>query len=707
MLLSSFLLAGCRDPSDPTGPPPKTPPVTEPDPPCVAPPRPQEGIDGSLNRVFGSVDLQEPTAGILQTSALPGWWYAWEKTGRVVRFADDPAADTMEVVLDLTSVVDSDGEERGLLGMAFHPDFATNGWVFLDYTVSRPGLPYATVLSRFTSPDGGATLDPASELLLIYNRKVQTGHNGGNLAFGPDGYLYSAWGDGGVVGDPDNYAQDLDTLFGKVLRIDVDDDELPVRPYAIPPDNPFALGGGRPEIWAWGFRNPWRWTFDSVTGDLWLGDVGHQSWEEIDLVVGGGNYGWHLKEGATCYTPLVDCDPLGETIDPVLALQHVTVAAVIAGVVYRGAAFPELDGKLLFNDYVKDDVFVLEYDPLTGAPFAKLGLSGSNDLVHWATGNDGEAYALSLDAKIYRLEPRTGEVPPPFPPTLSETGCTAADDPRLPDPALVPFSPAQPFWSDGLDKVRWLSVPPGKQLDVNGLDLGFPVGTVLLKELRDGERRVETRLFVRHDDGWAGYTYLWRADQSEADLLEGTVEVDLGDQVWTVPSRNECFSCHTQAAGRALGLELPQLDHDLVYPDGTTANQLDHLVSLGLLDPDVEHPGPFPAIDGPEPVELRARAWLHVNCSPCHQPTGGTPVDLDLRFTTDLRETGLCGEPTAGDLGLEDALLIAPGEPERSVVVQRAGARGLHQMPPIGTDEVDVVGLGVLTEWVAGLPSCP
>jgi uncharacterized repeat protein (TIGR03806 family) len=699
MRTALLLLLACRDAPDETPiPPDPTTPIR-----CVAPDRAPGAVDVVLTRVYPDVPLVPQTTTLLQDPAIPGWWYVLEQEGRVVRFAADPAANAVEEVLALDAV--DCCEERGLLGMAFHPDFAENGYVYLDYSVILPDGDNASVVARYTSRDGGATLDPASELPILVYAKPFANHNGGHLEFGPDGMLYIGWGDGGGDGDPFDQSQDPDTLLGKILRIDVDHPEG-LGTYGIPADNPFALGGGAPEVWARGFRNPWRWQFDPGTGDLWLGDVGMSDYEEVDRVVAGGNYGWRRIEGPACYEPATGCDPTAFD-PPIVALATGTADAVIGGLVYRGTAIPALYGRYVFSDYTGDDVFVLPPDPAPGSTAVEVALSGSEDLVDWAYGADGEAYALGLAGVVFRLEPRVGPPSAPFPQTLSQTGCMDPADPALPGPDLVPFEPAVPFWSDGLEKSRWMFVPAGKTLTVDDGDhLVLPIGSVVFKEFRSGETRVETRMLVHHPDGWAGYGYRWRTDGTDADLLPGNLLVEVAGNPWEVPSRGQCMTCHGAAAGRTLGLTLAQLDHPFASaPDGP--NQLDDLVTRGLLAAGVPHPGSLPGTDSAAPLEDRARSWLQVNCAHCHQPGGGTPVDLDLRRDTPLAETGVCDTPRQGDLGIADAQIVAPGNPDASVLYARLAQRGRDQMPPFGTFVVDEEAAPVIADWIAGLASCP
>lgn len=262
--------------------------------------------------------------------------------------------------LDLSSLVDCCGE-RGLLGLAFHPDYATNGELFVHYTRNEgPPTGLETVLARYLVSAGDPDVaDPGSAEILLTLEQPNANHNGGDIAFGPDGYLYVSLGDGGGSGDPDENGQDLSTLYGSILRLDIDDQDEGLA-YAIPPDNPFVGNAeARDEIWAWGLRNPWRFSFDRASGDLWIGDVGQGSWEEIDLQAasspGGENYGWDCREGAHDFET-TGCD--GTYVDPILEYANEAArCAVIGGFRYRGSSEPRLDGIYLYGDFCSGEVW--------------------------------------------------------------------------------------------------------------------------------------------------------------------------------------------------------------------------------------------------------------------------------------------------------------------------------------------------------------
>ena len=275
------------------------------------------------------------------------------------------------IFLDLRREVSRDGNEEGLLGLALAPDFAASGHLYAYYSV-REGA-RRTRLSRFTAAGGAA--EPASELVILEVAQPFSNHNGGALRFGPDGMLYLGLGDGGSAGDPASNAQDPGTLLGSILRIDVRA-ASEAAPYQVPEDNPFVgVDGARGEIWAYGLRNPWRMAFDPENGTLWVGDVGQNSIEEVDVIVRGGNYGWNRLEGEACFRPRSGCDP-GGTERPIATYGHREGCSITGGVVYRGRAVPELDGAYVFGDFCSGRVWAMEASGAGPAvPVADTGAS--------------------------------------------------------------------------------------------------------------------------------------------------------------------------------------------------------------------------------------------------------------------------------------------------------------------------------------------
>ncbi len=301
------------------------------------------------------------------------------------------SGDAPSVFLDLSGLlIDGPRNEEGLLGFAFAPDYASSGRFFVSYTAGRPRR---SVIARYEARGGG---DASSGRVILEVPQPYANHNGGALAFGPDGHLYIALGDGGDGGDPHGHGQDTSTLLGSILRIDVSGEG-----YAVPPDNPFAGGGGAPEIWAYGFRNPWRMSFDRETGALWTGDVGQGAWEEVDRVVRGGNYGWNIVEGPACFRAS-DCDRTGLTAPRAWYRNPDDGCSVTGGFVYRGAAMPELRGWYVYGDYCSGRVWALDTRDDAGEPL--LLLESGAAITSFAEDAAGELYLITFDAGVLRLE---------------------------------------------------------------------------------------------------------------------------------------------------------------------------------------------------------------------------------------------------------------------------------------------------------------
>ena len=317
------------------------------------PPAPWKALEAFPNLKFDSpVDFTHSNDG-------SGRLFVLEQEGRIQVFQNNPAVKSSTVFLDIKSKV-SYGGEAGLLGLAFHPDFKTNGYYFLNYTRKFSGK-LETVVARYkVDVFSKNQTDPATETILFTFEQPYDNHNGGSIKFGKDGYLYIATGDGGSWGDPHNNAQNKSSFLGKILRIDVNGNAK--ENYSIPADNPYVGNkeGFTEEIYAYGLRNPWRISFDSETSTLWAGDVGQNKREEIDIIVKGGNYGWRRKESIDCYKPAGDCaDP--EFIDPVLDMPQANGEhSITGGFVYRGKKLSSLVGKYIFGDYVSGKVFALE-----------------------------------------------------------------------------------------------------------------------------------------------------------------------------------------------------------------------------------------------------------------------------------------------------------------------------------------------------------
>ena len=676
---------------------------------CVAPePPPASSYALRVEPAFSALETSQP----IQLLQRDGRFYIVERPGRVLTFTSVDGSGAT-VLLDISERVSTSGE-GGLLAMALHPDFASNGELFLSYTTDAGG--FRSRISRFRA-SSAADVPADSEEILLELAQPYTNHNGGWIGFDPtssSGELYIGFGDGGSGGDPLGSGQDTTTLLGAVLRIDVDGGE----PYGIPTDNPFAAGGRFPgegalEIYAWGVRNPWRMSFDRATGELWAGDVGQNIVEEIDLIESGGNYGWNVREGDRCYEAASCAE---DFVEPAAVYLRDDGASVTGGFVYRGAAIPALAGVYLYADFSSGRLFGLVPDPESGDPVHTRLLETGLNPAGFGAYESGELSLLDLGAGIYRLATDSDPSPSTFPNQLSETGCMDASDPSLPGPGLIPFAPQATLWSDGATKERWLALPEGAQITVDDEgDFVFPIGTVLIKQFRLAGRLLETRLYLRHPSGtWGGYTYVWDETGTDATLELAGTRIELGDSAWLVPSQAQCQQCHSAAAGRSLGLELAQLNGDFVYPEDADglrprANQLRTLVAMGALEL-ADDPAELDALplydDESAPIEARARGYLHINCSGCHRPSGPGRGGLDLRYFASPADLGCDRVPQLGAFGVDEARVFAPGDAARSIASVRMHALDSGRMPPVGSEALDVEGSALVDAWIDALSSC-
>ncbi|MBD88958.1 MAG: hypothetical protein CL940_01300 [Deltaproteobacteria bacterium] len=622
--------------------------------------------------------------------------------------------------LDLTGKVDDGPNEGGLLAMAFAPDFVSSGHVFFVSTRTLAGG-FATVVTRVTVPDPpfGAP-DLSSEMLVLVASQPYSNHNGGGLAFGPDGYLYVGLGDGGSAKDPLGHGQNLATWLGAMLRIDVSTLDL-TGSYSIPPDNPFlGTPGAAPEIWAYGLRNPWRYSFDPVGGTLWAGDVGQNKVEEIDILVAGGNYGWKIMEGSLCFSPAFGCDTEGLELPVSEYPNPAEGKSVTGGVVYRGSAIPSLYGTYLFADYSYGTVWGLspgeEEDTWERTTLLESGAYVST----FGTDSEGEVYLLDWwGGGVYRLVLNDPDAvgAPGWPARLSETGCFSDLASRTLAQGVYPYEVNAPLWSDGAAKERAFSLPAGTAIAYHPTEAWtLPIGSVLLKTFvrPGGSDALETRIMVRREDRWRSATYLWNDAGDDAELLNTGVDEDLGEQVWRYPSRAECRACHTDASGEVLGWSTRQLSR---WADmggtGLPVHQIEALRRAGVLDnspANGESAPSFPAYgDMDAGLEDRARAYLHSNCAHCHRPGTSTTTPLDLRADTALGEAEACGvPPEKGELGLSNPMVIAPGVPDQSVLLARMETLDSNdRMPNLSSNVVDTKGVELIRAWIETMEGCP
>lgn len=618
-------------------------------------------------------------------------------------------------------------EHYGLVSFAFHPDFAASParrWVFVLYNGRLDGQATTTsYVARYTLNPDGVTFDPGSELIVISQLQGPSWlHHFGHLAFGADGHLYISSGDGTLNGQtyfPEVPAQDLGDLRGKLLRLDVNDG-TPAEPYRIPAGNPFAgVPGARPEIYAYGFRNPWRFSFDTFAGRMWVGDVGDALDEEVSVVEqAGGNYGWNVFEGSRCRIP-AQC-PTTPAIPPVYTIPHNGESiAVIGGFVYRGQGIPYLSGKYVFRVFGSNRLMALSRFNESYAP--EVLLEDTPNINTFFTDANQEIYGTDLSGKVWKLEQATSpQTTSQFPALLSQTGCVRAANPKVASTGMIAYAVNSQLWSDGAVKRRWLALPDGATISIQpDGDFDFPPGSVLMKQFSYQQRPIETRLLKRHTDGsWTGSTYKWRSDGSNADLVpqEGeTIQVQRspGQTIaWHLPGRSQCMLCHTQAAGVALGPEVAQLNGFYLYPG---VNKLGHqlatldrigMFSEGLPAPIPDLPALVTSFASGVPAPRRARSYLHANCSHCHRPGVDIRAEMDLRFNVDVNSMNVCNvAPRISDLGIPGAMLLFPQNPSASVIPLRMARRGEEQMPPLGTSIADN-GPVVINSWIQRADVC-
>lgn len=677
---------------------------------------------------------------VMASTPATGRLFVGEQGGKVFSFENDPHVTRADVALDLAK------ERPGmaaLYGLAFHPNFAQNRQAYVCYVI-RDGTPDGTRVSRFNVSDTNPPrFDAASETILL--TYPSGGHNGGCLAFGPEGYLYISTGDAEVPTPPDprDTGQDVSDLLASILRIDVDHADGG-KAYKVPPDNPFvSLKNARPEIWAYGFRNPWRMSFDRKKGDLWVGDVGWELWEMVHRVVKGGNYGWSIVEG---HQPVHPEGKRGPTpiLPPIVEHPHSEAASITGGHVYRGEKLPALEGAYIYGDFQSGKMWGLRHD---GERLTWRGHLADTPLQLVAFGEDtaGELYLLDYErtGQIHRLIPNSsaGIRNQRFPTKLSESGLFTSTASQEPSPGVIPYRINASLWSDGATAERWLAL--GGVAPAEATPLGIwklPDGSVLARtvsiETEKGNaksrRRVETQVLHRESGSWRPYSYVWDDAQQDATLApaEGVTKTsEVGDATapggkraltYRVSSRSECTLCHNpwvetkstvfgRQSASPLGLSTGQLNCEIPSSEGTH-NQVKEWLRQGLVTipegmktdslPRTADPYDTSAAPGP-----RARAYLQVNCAHCHQFNAGGSATILLGEEIPLdRMQALGVKPTQGAFGITDAQIIRPGDPEGSVLLYRVAKLGGGRMPRVGSGVVDEKGVALLGDWIASLP---
>ena len=653
-----------------------------------------------------------------------------EQGAKIFSFVNKPDVQEADLVVDLAEAIKG---VRAVYSITFHPNFAKNRYCYVCY-IKGGDVETGSHIARFTLSDTDPpTIDVATETTIITWRSG--GHNGCSLKFGLDGCLLISTGDGSGPNPPDSLrsGQDVSNLMSCILRIDVDhtDDG---KNYRIPADNPFVdLKGARGEIWAYGFRNPWRISIDSKTGDLWVGDVGWELWEMLDRVERGGNYGWSIMEGRQPTNPEW---PRGPTpiLPPTIDVPHSESSSITDGLTYYGSRLKELHGHHIYGDYDTGKIWGFRYADGKVVDHRELA-DTTHRIVGFGDDNNGEFYLLDHTAgSIHRLIPNPQpDLSATFPRKLSETGLFTSITAQSPSPGVIPYSINAEPWADHAVAERVVAIP--NELSIPnffttkalGVTATFPKDTVFAKtlslDMRQGQpasrRRIETQIL--HFDGidWQTYSYQWNDEQTDAVLLaaagaERTFDIvdpatpgGKRQQTWRFSGRAECQRCHNKWSGSALGFIPAQLNKEHGY-GGASASQLDTLAHIKLFEtPPPAEKRPHLANPHTESADLdaRARAYLHANCSACHRQHAGGAVLSMMHFDLPIEKTNMLGaRPSQGTFGIHAAQVIAPGDPFRSVLPYRMAKLGGGRMPHIGSTEIDREGVQLIHDWVERLP---
>ena len=638
---------------------------------------------------------------------------------QLVSFEDDPKVEKREVLLELPG--------RNVYSFCFDPNYTENGFIYLFNNLNMEAFDgkKANRISRVTLLNGSQTIDLNSEHTIIEWRSG--GHDGGGIDFGLDGMLYISTGDG--TSDSDNWlsGQTLDDLLGGVLRIDIRQTSTE-KPYKIPTNNPFIdIPNARGELYAYGLRNPWRLTVDKLTGHVWVGNNGQDLWESVHMVKAGDNYGWSVYEGSHPFyqNRIMGPHPLTK---PTSEHPHSEARSITGGIVYYGRKWSSLRGYYIYGDYGTGKIWGIKHDGNKRLALRELA-DTTLAITGFATTHSGELLIADHSGGFYKLEtqPRIRRGAP-FPRRLSETGLFADTKNHKMKSGIIEYSVIASGWNDTATAKRWMAVPEKKTIGFNQNGAwSFPNKTALIQTLTVQREnalgqatpfRIETRVLLRQQNEWTGYSYRWNEKQTDAELVskEGdTVTLRITDTKapggfrrhdWIFPSRADCMTCHSRARGFLLGLTGQNTDRMHNF-SGKEDNQLLTFSHIGLFNKPYTRPknsdqklvNPY---NQNEKISKRVRSYLHINCSSCHVHAGGGNSKIKLGIETPNDQMSLIGaRPQHNTFGISNAMLVSPGLPDQSVLIRRLSQRGRGQMPPLVSGAVDEIAVSLFRKWIS------
>lgn len=687
---------------------------------------PNPPLPYTTQRVFTKVILDRPT----NISWLPSAqkWIANHAGNKIVTFDNETEDATAEPLLNLRDLM----KEQVQTGYAtmFHHDLANEPWCFITLTKKRK-LDDGHCLVRVRVIDPTIpTFDMGSVTEMLHWKS--NGHVGSSMAFGSDGMLYLSVGDGQPPYPPDGdgVGQDLSDLRSSILRLDVSQ-PTPKRPYRIPKDNPFiGVQNAREEIWAYGFRNPWKISFAPGTRDLLVADVGWEMREMIHLVRSGQNHGWSIMEGSQQVKP--DQQPKVPITRPLFEHTHLDSRSITGGYVWQSDRIPDLQGVYIYGDWMTGKVWGLRYEG-DRVTWQKELADTTHRIICFMQDPMGEVFIVAYDGSIHRLSLNSqNNQTASFPTKLSETGIFENTSKLQPAEGVIEYDINAHHWADGTHSRQWIALPNHTQVTLfeesdwkTGESEGrfvFPTDSVAVKTVSyftnaqdtDSEKHIETQLLHKNGEEWAAYNYIWNEEQTDAFLQEDRAsdrKLIIKDltapngqrvQTWHHSSRSECLLCHVWSSGTVQGFWPPQLSLQQ-----EKKNQIDSLSDLGLFaEPVPKRPALVAADDKNESLENRARSYLALNCSTCHRKLGGGTATFTFDPTVPLDDSQyIDAVPSQGSFGIKNARIIAPGEPSRSVILYRTLKSGRGHMPQFGSNVIDAEGVRLLHDWIESMES--